>query len=358
VRSATLRTRLACSGGGTTGGGGLSRQAAAGQLSDVTELISHPYPAPLRRRLLSVASLLALTIGSMSADSGDTSAAYRYLGAAMEAAREACNPELGARAVNAIARRMLDDGNKEGAPGLLRHARASLRALPGEMTALLATSEAWACAAMDDYQQMAPCLTVTPDNADDAGTLFRPAVRRNSPAELAGISGACYEALASRPGSARARYAALAEQHISDALRLRQPCPRAAALDLAGLANVRLCEGEPAEAARIATDALNTAARLRSGRATRRVHCLAVRARRLPEGPRGRAVRWRGTLTAAGRLTRREAVHHAVDSARPPDDLRQPVAEPGPRRRRAARRAQVRAARRPHGPARRRDGDD
>jgi transcriptional regulator with XRE-family HTH domain len=95
-------------------GGGLGRQAAIGQLADVTELIGRPHPAPLRRRLLSVASMLTLTIASMSADTGDTATAYRYLGAALEAAREARNPELGARVANAIARRMLDDGNQQG----------------------------------------------------------------------------------------------------------------------------------------------------------------------------------------------------------------------------------------------------
>ena len=253
-------------------GGGLGRLAAAGQLADVAELIGRPHPVPLRRRLLSVASMLALTIASMSADSGDTAAAYRYLGAALEAAREARNPELGARAANAIARRMLDDGNARGALGLLRHARASLRGLPGEMTALLATSEAWTCAALGDYEQSAPCLSQAAESAGDRGSLF-------GPAELAGISGACYETLATRPGPARARYAALAEQHISDALRLRASFyARSRALDLCGLANVRLCQGEPAEAVRVAGDALDTAARLRSGRAARRVHSLAIRA--------------------------------------------------------------------------------
>jgi transcriptional regulator with XRE-family HTH domain len=253
-------------------GGGLGRQAAIGQLADVTELIGRPHPAPLRRRLLSVASMLTLTIASMSADTGDTSTAYRYLWTALEAAREARNPELGARAANAIARRMLDDGDQQGALGLLRHARASLRGLPGEMTALLATSEAWTCAASGDYQQMAPCLNLAAESAGDSGSLF-------GPAELAGISGACYEALATRPGPVQTRYAALAEQYISDALRLREPFyARSRALDLVGLANVRLCQGEPAEAVRVAGDALDTAARLRSGRAARRVHSLAIRA--------------------------------------------------------------------------------
>ncbi len=47
-------------------------------------------------------------------------------------------------------------------------------------------------------------------------------------------------------------------------------------LDLAGLANVRLSQGEPHEAMRTAADALETAAPLRSGRAARRVHALAI----------------------------------------------------------------------------------
>lgn len=259
-------------------GGGLGRQAAIGQLADVADLIGRPHPAPLRRRLLSVASILALTIASMSADSGDTAAAYRNLGAALEAAREARNPGLGARAANAIARRMLDDGNAQGALGLLRHARASLRGLPGEMTALLATSEAWTCAVLGDYDQMAPCLALAAERAGDPGSLF-------GPAELAGISGACYEALATRPGPSRARYAALAERYISEALQLRELFyARSRVLDLAGLANVRLCQGEPEEAVRVAGEALDAAAMLRSGRAARRVHSLAIRA--LGEYPR------------------------------------------------------------------------
>jgi hypothetical protein len=253
-------------------GGGLGRKTAAGQLADVSELIGRPHPAPLRRRLLSVASMLALTIASMSADCGDTADAYRYLGAALEAAREAHDAALGARAANAIARRMLDDGDAAGALGLLRHARACLRDLPGEMTALLVTSEAWTCAALGYHDQMARGLDQAAETAGAPGSLF-------GPAELAGISGACFESLAMRPGKQRPAYTASAEQHITKALRLRESFyARSRALDLAGLANVRLCQDEPGEAVRIAGDALEAAAGLRSGRAARRVHSLAIRA--------------------------------------------------------------------------------
>jgi hypothetical protein len=83
----------------------------------------------------------------------------------------------------------------------------------------------------------------------------------------------------------RARYAARAERHIGQALLLRESFyARSRALDLAGLANVRLCQGEPGEAVRVAADALDAAAGLRSGRAARRMHFLAIRA--LGEYPR------------------------------------------------------------------------
>ena len=254
-------------------GGGLGRKTITGQLSEVAGILARPHPAPLRRRLLSVASQLALTIASMAADSGDKGATYRYLGLALDAAREARDASLGARAANAIARRILDDGDPAAALGLLRHARTSLRGLPGEMTAMLYTTEAWTCATLGDYEQMAPCLDLAAGLAGEPGGLF-------GAAELAGISGACFESLAARNRSPRrAAHAAQAEWHITDALRLREPFyARSRVLDLAGMANVRLCQGEPGEAMRTAGDALESAAALRSGRAARRVHALAIRA--------------------------------------------------------------------------------
>jgi hypothetical protein len=254
-------------------GGGIGRKAATGQLFEVAAMLSHPHPAPLRRRLFGVASKLALTIASMAADSGEMPAAYKYLGIALDTAREARDADLGARAVNAIARRILDDGDSPTALALLRHARASLHGLPGEMTAMLYTTEAWTCAVLGDYDQMASCLDRAAELAGEPGSLF-------GAAELAGISGACFETLATRsPKPQRAAYAEQADRHITQALELRQTFyARSRVLDLAGLANVRLCQDEPSEAIRTAGRALESAAALRSGRASRRVHALAIRA--------------------------------------------------------------------------------
>jgi tetratricopeptide (TPR) repeat protein len=191
----------------------------------------------------------------------------------VKAAREARNASLGARAVNAMARRVLEDGNPWLAHDMLRHALRSLRDLPGDMTALLYTTDAWTCATLGDYGQMALCLEEAAALTGSLGSLF-------GAAELAGIAGACYETLASRVRQPeQASHLAQAEACITEALRLRDPFyARSRVLDLAGLANVRLGQGEPEEAMRTASRALITAAGLRSDRAARRVHSLAIRA--------------------------------------------------------------------------------
>lgn len=252
-------------------GGGLGRKAAVGLLAEVGALLALPHPGPLRRQLLGAASQLSLTIASMAADSGRTQTAHSYLALSLSAAREARDASMGARAVNAFARRMLEEGDYQQALGLLRHARLSLRDLPGEMTALLYTTEAWACASTGDDGHVTACLEQAAALTGEPGSLF-------GPAELAGIAGACYEILAARTSSSqRARHAARAEAHITEALRLRTSFyARSRVLDLAGLANLRLVQGEPEEAMRVASDALATAAVLCSDRATRRVHRLAI----------------------------------------------------------------------------------
>jgi hypothetical protein len=204
-------------------------RASTGQLAEVAGLLDQPHPGPLMRRLLGVASQLA--------------------------------------------RRDLEDGNPRLAHDMLAHARRSLRDLPGDMSALLYTTDAWTCAALGEYRQMSRCLDEAACTAGDADSLF-------GAAELAGIAGACYEILASRvPRPQRSGHITQAEDRITEALRIRNPLyARSRALDLAGLANVRLVQGEPDEAMRTASEALDLAAGLRSDRVARRVHALAIRA--------------------------------------------------------------------------------
>jgi hypothetical protein len=260
-------------------GGGLGRKAVAGQLAEMAALLTQPHPDTLRRRLLGVASQLALTVASMTSDAGSMPRARQYLELSLKTAREARDASLGARAVNAMARRVLDDGNPWLAHDMLRHALRSLRDLPGDMTALLYTTDAWTCATLGDYGQMALCLEEAASLTGGPDSLF-------GAAELAGIAGACYETLAARVRQPeRASHIAQAEACITEALQLREPFyARSRVLDLAGLANVRLVQGEPEEAIRTASEALSTAVGLRSDRATRRVHGLAIRALELYPG--------------------------------------------------------------------------
>lgn len=254
-------------------GGGLGRKAVVGQLAEVAGFLTRPHPDALMRRLLGAASQLALTAASMTSDAGSAPRARQYLQLSLDAAREARNPDLAARAVNATARRILEDGNPSAAHDMLVHARRSLRGLPGDMTALLCTTDAWTCATLGDYGQTAVCLEEAASLAGGPGSLF-------GAAELAGMAGACHETLASRVREAeRAGHIAQAEACIIEALRIRDPFyARSRVLDLAGLANVRLVQGEPEEAMRTGSEALGAATALSSDRTARRMHTLAIRA--------------------------------------------------------------------------------
>jgi hypothetical protein len=144
------------------------------------------------------------------------------------------------------------------------------------------TTEAWASAVLGNYDGMAPCLDAAANLADSSGNV--------GPAEVAGVAGACYEALAAATtGRKRASSAAQAEKHVTTALRLREPYyVRSRVLDLAGLANIRLLQEEPDEAMAVAVAALDAASGLRSQRAARRLHKLAITA--LDQYPAAHAV--------------------------------------------------------------------
>lgn len=263
-------------------GGVLGRRAATGQLADIAEVLAHPHPEPLRRRLFGVTARMSIVVAHMSADAGLDGHGARYLDLALEAAQQAGDRELGARAVNAIARRILEAGQPQEAAALLRYARASLPGISPSLTALLYTTEAWASAALGDYDTAEPCLEQAAVLASGDGNV--------GPAEVAGVAGACYETLAAAAsGHKRALAAARAEQCITAALELREPYyVRSRVLDMAGLARVRLLQDEPGESMTVASSALDAAVGVRSRRAAHRLHELAITA--LDQYPTVRAV--------------------------------------------------------------------
>src|SRR5580658_3426899 len=255
-------------------GGGLRRKAVLGQLNELAELLPQPHPRPLRRRLFSVAAQLAIVAGHMSSDSRQEGTAYLYLDLALDAARESGDANLGARAANAMARQLLSDGYVTESLAVLDQAQKSLKGLNDENEALLLSSKAWAYAHAGSYDAMVRSL-------GEASELL---ISHSAPglfgsAEMAGVSGACFEMLALRADPARARRAKQAEEYILRALNTRDPIyVRSRALDLVGLANVRLSQSELEMAMESGELALEVATKLRSLRATRRVHALAIRA--------------------------------------------------------------------------------
>jgi transcriptional regulator with XRE-family HTH domain len=254
-------------------GGGLRRKAVLGQLNELAELLREPHPSPLRRRLFSVASQLAIVAAHMSADSQYYGVAYLYLDLALEAARESGDANLGARAANATARQLLSDGYVVESLAVLDQAQKSLQGLRDESRALLLTSKAWAYAHSGSYDPMVRALSEASELlVDQSAGLF-------GPAEIAGVSGACFEVLALAADASRVEHANRAEKFILHALEARDPVyARSRVLDLVGLANVQLSQGEPEMAMESGELALEGGTRLRSSRTTHRIHGLAIRA--------------------------------------------------------------------------------
>lgn len=254
-------------------GGGLRRKAVVGQLSELAELLREPHPRVLRRRLLRVTAMVAIVAGHMSGDIGLNEVAHGYFALALDAAREAADDGLGARAVAAVARRLADDGRARDAVVLLDRAERGLRRAGPDGAALLALGRAWGLAIAGRADGVSRALDRARGLADGAG------VGLLGPAELAGVAGACFEVLASRSGGARARaYADQAAKDINLALSSREPVyARSRAFDLAGLAEVRLRQRELEEALAAGELALEQVGRLRSARVRRRMHRLAIR---------------------------------------------------------------------------------
>jgi hypothetical protein len=304
-------------------GGGMRRKAVVGQLNEMADLLAERHPRAVYRRLFGVAASLALVAGHMSADVGRDGLAHWYFALALDAARESADDDMGARVVNALARQLVADGRATEAIGLLQQARPVLRRRSPASSALLTGCAAWALAFTGSYDSVTRALDQVTVLAGDTPwhALF------GTP-EIAGTAGTCCEVLALRGHDPRsARYATLAADHIATALGSREPFyVRSHALDLLGLANVRLAQREPEEAVRMAALSLEQIATLRSSRARHRVHRFAVRAlTRFPRSAQARefAEKVRATVPAmppgAGRPS--GGPRHAMDGPRTPVHL-------------------------------------
>lgn len=252
-------------------GGGLQRKAVVGQLNEVSDLLRDHWHAPvLRQRLFAVMSQLAETAATMSWDCGVAETAQAYYIMALRAAGQARDHLFGANVLAGMARQLLYLGRAGDALELVRLAQDGFTSATSgtnpAVVAMLKTREAWAHARQGRLGAFRRATSnaedaLRDDSAHDADTPYW--IRYFDESELAGVTGGrLLETAHTQP-----HLAAEAAAQIERAIALRRPgILRSSALDYIGLAEARLLQGEPEEAARVGHEAASAVERTRSHR--------------------------------------------------------------------------------------------
>lgn len=247
-------------------GGGLRRKAVVGQLSEIAdELRDFSHPPELTRRLFRAMSHLAETAATMSWDSGQGALAQKYYVLALRAAKEAGDRAFGANILAGMARQQFYLGHVGEGLELVRLAQngADGQATP-TIHAMLYTREAWAYAKQGRLAAFGRATARAEDSLRNAVPASDPYwISYFDEAELAGVTGGRLLEVAHR----ERRHADAAATHIARAVELRRPNSlRSAALDQLGLAEARLIQREPHEAARLGCEAADTVEQTHSDR--------------------------------------------------------------------------------------------
>jgi hypothetical protein len=249
-------------------GGGLRRMAVVGLLHEVTELLRDTYPPGLSERLFRTASELALLAGWMAYDVGMQPSAQRYFVLALHAAREAGDTPLGAHILATMSRQMIHINRAQDALELIHLAQyGSHGTTTPRVQSMLAALEGRAYANLGDAENCRRAIA----NAED---LFPgDGADENDPrwiaffdeAELHGENGHSYRDLAYRFPNLTEQ----ADKSIDRAVTLfgaDDDHVRSRALNVVGMATVRLQQREPEAAVSFAHLAAELAQRLRSKR--------------------------------------------------------------------------------------------
>ena len=255
-------------------GGGLRRMAVVGQLHEVTELLRDSYPQALAERLFRTASELALLAGWMAYDIGMQPSAQRYFVLALHAAREAGDTPLGAHVLATMARQMIHVSRPQDALELVHLAQygshgtatprvqSMLAALEGRAYANLGDADNCrraVAAAEDLFPGDVPAGTKPGEGPDPDWAAFF------TEAELHAENGHSFRDLAYR-------YPQLTEQaakNIDRAVDLfsgDELHVRSRALNVIGMATVRLQQREPEAAVGYVHSGVELVKRLRSKR--------------------------------------------------------------------------------------------
>lgn len=235
-------------------GGGLRRKAVVGQLNEVPDLISDVRSPEIRRRLFAVMGQLAETAAIMSWDSGRQAAAQHYYALALRASRTAGDLLFSANVLAGMARQLLYLGHPVDALELVRLAQDLTRGIATPtIRSLLHTREAWAYAAQGRVSAFRRATGMAEDEIATADTSEDPHwIEYFDVSEVAGTTGGRLLELAHR----NTDLAAEASSYIEKAIVLRRDGRlRSSALDHLGLAETRLVQGEPEEAARLGMEA-------------------------------------------------------------------------------------------------------
>lgn len=260
----------------------LSRAAVIAQLgAHVRRLRAAPQDTPTTLRAFRIGAELADIAATMTSDAGHYptspatphptrthhATAQRYFVLAAQLAHVAGDDALAAVALASLARQCFDlDRPADGLEAIhLAQYRTRTTATP-RLRAVLATREAWGHALRGDHRAFRRAVILAEDHHSE-GTRdadeHTPSTRSLDDAELAGVIGARYRDLARYDP----RHARTAQDHITRALRLRDPGrTRNRAFDLIGLARAHLITRDPDRAAELITRALPTAGTLITGR--------------------------------------------------------------------------------------------
>lgn len=261
-------------------GGGLRRMAVVGQLHEVTELLRDNYAPALSERLFRTAAELALLAGWMAYDIGMQPSAQRYFVLALHAAREAGDTPLGAHVLATMARQMIHVNRAQDALELVHLAQyGSHGTTTPRVQSLLAAMEARAYANLGDSDNCRRAVAAAEDlfPGDEGGrapACDPPWIGFFTEAELSGENGHSFRDLSYR-------YPQLTEQaakNIDRAVELLSADDsylRSRALNVVGMATVRLQQREPEAAVAHLHSGAELVQRLRSKRVEDRLRTTA-----------------------------------------------------------------------------------
>ncbi|MFL6116455.1 MAG: hypothetical protein ACJ786_34620 [Catenulispora sp.] len=250
-------------------GGGLRRMAVVGQLHEVTELLRDSHPQQMAERLFRVASELALLAGWMAYDIGMQPSAQRYFVLALHAAREAGDTPLGAHVLATMARQMIHVNRPQDALELVHLAQyGSHGTTTPRVQSMLSAVEGRAYANLGDADNCRRAVATAEDlfpgdkpreGADPGWAGFF------TEAELHGENGHSFRDLAYRYPQLTEQAAKTLDRAV-DLFATDDTYVRSRALNVIGMATVRLQQREPDAAVAYAHTGIELVQRLRSKR--------------------------------------------------------------------------------------------